>query len=133
VPADLEFPSQPPDGSQKPSSPINLAGRSSTADLLRLTQIGTRVHVSFSDKDVPDESRVEAYRIQLVNFIQRTSCRDLTFDLEGIKLLPSRMLGFFLALKKEGRDIELVNVSPFVQDIFRVTKLDQFVTIRGGN
>jgi hypothetical protein len=111
---------------------VNAAAASGTVSSLKLTFDGSRAHIEFIDKDVPDETQVAAYRLQLLNFIQRTGCRDLTFDLEGLKLLPSRMLGFFLTLKNEGHDIELVNVSPFIQDIFQVTKLACFVTIRSG-
>lgn len=103
-----------------------------SANQLALAHDGSRVHVAFKSKDVPDETRVAGYRAQLLSFIQRTGCHSLTFDLEGLKLLPSRMLGFFLTLKNEGHDIELVNVAPFIQDIFRVTKLAPIVTIRSG-
>lgn len=132
MPAELEFPSHPTDPPQSLVSSARPHAASSSVELLKLTQHDGRIQVAFIEKDVPDESQVATYRLQLLSFIQQTGCRDLTFDLEGLKLLPSRMLGFFVALKNEGHDVELVNVSPFIQDIFRVTKLAPFVTIRGG-
>ena len=79
---------------------------------------------------MPDESRVAGYRVQLLDFVQRTSCKSLTFDMKGIKIVPSRMLGFFVSLKNEGHDIELVDMEQGVQDVFRITKLAQMFTIR---
>jgi hypothetical protein len=122
--ADLEFPSMPGNASQGASS--------SDVSSLTLTLHGSRIVIEFRDKRPPDESQVVAYRQQLLNFVAMTGCHDLTFNLHGINLVPSRMLGLFLELKKTGHDIELVNVSPFVQDIFRVSKLESFVTICPG-
>jgi hypothetical protein len=103
---------------------------SGDSGLLRLELSGSRVLVGFNDKDIPDETRVARYRAQLLDFVQRSRCKALNFDLKGIKILPSRMLGFFVTLKNEGHDIELVNMEQGVQDIFRITKLAPLFTIR---
>jgi hypothetical protein len=103
---------------------------SNEAGLLSLAQTGNRVLVGFNYKDMPDETRVAGYRAQLLDFVQRTSCKSLTFDMQGIKIIPSRMLGFFVSLKNEGHDIELVDMEQGVQDVLRVTKLAQMFTIR---
>ncbi|MBI3861764.1 MAG: STAS domain-containing protein [Planctomycetia bacterium] len=120
-----------PPGQMSAAGPVANA-KSSLDGQLKLALENARVRVAFNYKDVPDENRVASYRSQLQSFVQKTGCRSLIFDLEGLKLLPSRMLGFFLTLKNEGHDIELVNVAPFIQDIFRVTKLAPMVTIRAG-
>jgi anti-anti-sigma factor len=123
VPADLEFPLTSGDSPQP--------ARTTVANSLVLTAHGARLLIEFRDKSVPDESQIVAYRQQLLNVARQTGCRELIFDLNGINLVPSRMLGLLVELKKEGYAIELANASPFVQDIFRVSKLDPFVTIRG--
>lgn len=99
-------------------------------NLLSLEHRGWRVMVGFHCKEMPDESRVSKYRAQLLDFVRQTNCKSLTFDMRGIKIVPSRMLGFFVSLKNEGHDIELVDMEQQVQDIFRVTKLASMFTIR---
>jgi anti-anti-sigma factor len=124
VPEDLEFPMTSVDGPPPATA--------CAANMLTLTARGTRLLVEFRDKSVPDESQVMDYRQHVLEIARQTGCREMTFDLIGINLVPSRMLGLFVELRKNGYDIELVNVSPFVQDIFRVSKLDSLVTIREG-
>ena len=104
--------------------------RSNDPNLLNLAHSGGRVLVDFNYKDLPDETRVTKYRAQLLDFVQLTNCKSLTFDLRGLKILPSRMLGFFVSLKSEGHDIELLNLEQGVRDIFRITKLGPLFTIR---
>src|SRR5437879_6187210 len=57
------------------NSGIELPSPKSVSDAdsqLNLEHDGSRVHVAFNYKDVPDEARVAGYRSQLVGFIQRT-------------------------------------------------------------
>ena len=117
------------------SAPASVASavegaRSNDPNLLSLVYSGRRVQVGFNYKEMPDETRVAKYRAQLLDFVQRTNCKSLTFDLKGLKILPSRMLGFFVSLKNEGHDIELLNMQPVVQEVFRITKLGSLFTIR---
>jgi anti-anti-sigma factor len=118
-------PNEPGESGETPSGP-----ESNIPGLLNLVHSQCRVYVSFNYKDLPDEARVAKYRTQLLEFVQRTNCKSLTFDLAGIKILPSRMLGLFVNLRNEGHDIELVNLEQAVQDIFRITKLGPMFTIR---
>jgi len=123
--------------SQLPSSPASAAGEtavpgavSNDANHLSLLHSGDRILVGFNYKDMPDEIRVARYRAQLLDFVKRTNCKSLKFDMKGIKIVPSRMLGFFVSLKSEGHDIELVDLEQAVQDIIRITKLAPMFTIR---
>jgi anti-anti-sigma regulatory factor len=112
------------------AGPISAGQTSNEPGHLNLVHSGSRVLVGFNYKEMPDESRVARYRVQLLDFVQRTSCKSLTFDMKGIKIVPSRMLGFFVSLKTEGHDVELVDMEQAVQDVFRITKLAQMFEIR---
>jgi hypothetical protein len=101
----------------------------SDPNLLKLECDGTRIYVGFQSREIPDESRIAAFRAQLQKFAADTKCKRLKFDLAGIKILPSRMLGFLVTFKNEGHEIELVNVCPMVQDILRLTKLASMFTM----
>jgi len=108
-----------------------VSASNSSDDLLSLAHDGSRVQVGFNSNTMPDETRVARYRKQLHDYLQKTNCKALTFDLAGLMILPSRMLGLLISLKTDGNDVELVNMSKNVQDIFRVTKISPMFTISG--
>jgi len=123
--------SQSPSSSNSASAEPAVSGAvSNDANHLNLSHSGDRILVGFNYKDMPDETRVARYRAQLLDFVKRTNCKSLKFDMKGIKIVPSRMLGFFVSLKNEGHDIELVDLEQAVQDIIRITKLAPMFTIR---
>lgn len=49
----------------------------------------------------------------------------LQFDLSGVALLTSDMLGFFISIKNRGIDIALYNPSEDVRKVIEVTRLDE--------
>ena len=116
--------------SSTPVSTPSAGAVSNDSNLLNLVHSGSRIQIGFNYREMPDETRVARFRVQLLDFVHRTKCKSLTFDLQGLKILPSRMLGFFVSLKNDGHDVELINMEPGVQDIFRVTKLGPLFTIR---
>jgi len=123
-------PSQSQPESPTAFGPISSDAVSNEAGLLNLVHSDSRVLIGFNYKDMPDETRVARYRQQLLEFVQRTNCKSLKFDMRGIKIIPSRMLGFFVSLRNEGHDVELVDIEQGVQDVIRLTKLSPMFTIR---
>ncbi|MBS0261790.1 MAG: hypothetical protein JSS02_07520 [Planctomycetes bacterium] len=128
MPADLEFPS-PPDGAPPPPA-LKPGTKVDPTDMLNLTLMGSVVRVSFPDKHLADEARIGLYRQQLYNFLDRTGARSLQFDLEGVNLLASCTLGFFVSLKSAGYDVELINASAFILDVLDITKLTEYLKVR---
>jgi len=112
------------------SGPIPSGEVSNEPGLLSLVHSDSQVLVGFNYKDMPDETRVARYRAQLLEFLQRTNCKSLKFDMRGVKIIPSRMLGFFVSLKNEGHEIELIDLEQGVQDVIRLTRLSSMFTIR---
>jgi hypothetical protein len=97
----------------------------SAADPTLLTFLldGRRAIVGFNSKSVPDEVCIAAYRNQLLKYVQDHDCQSLAFDLSGIKLVPSGMLGLLVSLKKRGLDVELLNAAADIVDVLRITRL----------
>ena len=99
--------------------------------VLKIYKTGELTVVGFGGTDVPDEVCVAEYREELLKLIEEQRCKVLAFDLDGVKLIPSGMLGLLISLKKRGLEIELYNPSPDILEVLEVTRLgDQFV-IRG--
>jgi anti-sigma B factor antagonist len=73
---------------------------------------------------------VAGYREQLLKIVQESGCNVLTFDLTGIKILPSGMLGLLVTMRNRGQSIELLNPSVDIQEVLRVTRLLTLFSIR---
>ena len=125
----LGEPVRPTDAAMESDSGVLVAG-SVDPNLLTFVRDGARVIVSFNSKDVPDEVSIAGYRTQLLDMVQKSGCDVLTFDLTGIKVLPSGMLGLLVTLKKRGQQIELLNPSADIQEVLRVTRLLSMFSIR---
>jgi anti-sigma B factor antagonist len=109
-----------------------LATQPADPNLLRITRDGPSLIIGFNHVDVPDEIYIAGYRQQVLRLLDEyPDCKLLTFDVTGIKLLPSGMLGLLASVKQRGRDVEVLNPSPDVRAALRVTKLDTLLTIRG--
>jgi hypothetical protein len=91
--------------------------------LLTFVLDGRRAVVGFNSQSVPDEVCIAAYRNQLLKYIQDHDCQALAFDLSGIKLVPSGMLGLLVSLKKRGLEVELLNPAADIVDVLRITRL----------
>ena len=100
-------------------------------NLLRIDRHGDAIVIGFNRVDIPDEVCIAGYRDQLFEVLDRNpDCKALTFDVTGIKLLPSGMLGLLASLKKRVGDIEILNPSRDVHEVLRVTRLTTLFKIR---
>jgi hypothetical protein len=117
------------EGALEDDSGVLVAG-SVDPNLLTFVRDGSRVIVGFNSTDVPDEVCVAGYREQLLKIVQESGCKVLTFDLTGIRILPSGMLGLLVTLKNRGQAIELLNPSVDIQEVLRVTRLLTLFSIR---
>ena len=116
-------------GALEDDSGVLVAG-SVDPNLLTFVHDGSRVIVGFNSKEVPDEVCVAAYRNQLLKIVEESNCNVLTFDLTGIKILPSGMLGLLVTMKNRGQKIELLNPSIDILEVLRVTRLSTLFSIR---
>jgi anti-anti-sigma regulatory factor len=65
-----------------------------------------------------------------VELIAEHNCKVLAFDLTGVQLIPSGMLGVLSSLRQRVERIELYNPSADVLDVLRITKFDQLFAIK---
>jgi anti-sigma B factor antagonist len=91
--------------------------------VLKVYQTGPLTVVGFGGVDVPDEICIAGYREQLVHLVEQHQCQVLAFDLSGVKLVPSGMLGVLVSLRKRVQRLELYNASSDVEDVLRLTNL----------
>ena len=97
--------------------------------ILEVYQSGTTTVVGFGGKDVLADVNVATCRDELMDLIDKEHCEVLAFDLTGVRLMPSGLLGLLASIKQHSVDLHIYNPSDDVREVLRVTALDQLMTI----
>lgn len=117
---------EPPD----PGSSFKLGDLPDDPAVLKVYQTGELTVVGFGGRNVPNEVCIAAYRTQLFDLIAKHNCKVLAFDLTGVQLVPSGMLGVLSSIRQRVERVELYNPSPDVMEVLRITKLDRLFDIK---
>jgi hypothetical protein len=113
-----------------PTTNFKLGELPEDPSILKVYQTGELTVVGFGGRDVPDEVCIAGYRTQLFDLIAQHNCKVLAFDLTGVQLVPSGMLGVLSSIRQRVERLELYNPSPDVLDVLRLTKLDRLFDIK---
>ena len=113
-----------------PASDFRLGDLPEDPAVLKIYQTGELTVVGFGGRDVPDEVCIAAYRTQLLDLIAEHHCKVLAFDLTGVQLVPSGMLGVLTSIRQRVDRLEIYNPSPDVKDVLTLTKLDRLFDIK---
>ena len=105
-------------------------GALANPNVLKVYQTGELTVVGFGGKDVPDEVCIAAYRQQLFDLIAQYGTKVLAFDLSGVQLVPSGMLGVLSSLRQRVERLEIYNPSPDVREVLRITRLERLFDIK---
>ncbi len=115
---------------ETPESSFRLGNLPEDHSVLKVYQTGELTVVGFGGRDVPDEVCIAAYRTQLFDLIAQYQCKVLAFDLTGVQLVPSGMLGVLSSIRQRVERVELYNPSPDVMEVLRITKFDRLFDIK---
>ena len=97
--------------------------------LFQVYQAGELTVLGFGDRDVLDDYNVAQCRDEIAQLVRQHHCQALAFDLTGIKLMPSGLLGLLASLKRLGIDVHVFNPSEDVREVLEITKLKAFMEI----
>jgi len=97
--------------------------------VLEVYQAGRLTVVGFGDHDVLDFVNIADCRDELAALIAKHDCQSLAFDLTGVKLLPSGLLGLLASLRNLGVQVMIYNPSRDVREVLEITNLDQLLEI----
>lgn len=92
-------------------------------ETLDVYQTGELTVVGFRGREILDQIDITACRSQLINLIEAHKAKTLAFDLAGVKLIPSGMLGLLASLRRMNVEVHLYNPSPDVLEVLEITKL----------
>jgi len=98
-------------------------------DLLRVYETGPLTVVGFGADELPDRIDLAECRDEIRELLELHDCKDLAFDLTGVRYIPSGMLGLLASLTKLGVQVHLYNPSSDVREVLEVTHLDQLFKI----
>ena len=105
-------------------------GAMADPNVLKIYQTGELTVVGFGGRDVPDEVCIAAYRQQLFDLIAQHGTKVLAFDLSGVVLVPSGMLGVLSSLRQRVERLEIYNPSPDVREVLRMTRLERLFDVK---
>ena len=106
---------------------------SSADDQLKVFAVGKRTVLGFGGQDILSQLNVSVYRDHLVSLIEEHDIETVAFDLTGIAIVPSGMLGLLASLREHNVSVEVYNPSDDVNDVLAITRLNELMTIKQGN
>ena len=101
---------------------------------LEVEDIGEVTVVNFTDKKILDEQNIQIIGEQLFSLVDELGRRKILLNFGNVEYLSSAALGKLITLNKKVQGVKgkLVpcNIAPQIYEVFEITKLDKFFTIR---
>lgn len=99
------------------------------APIIEVYSAGPTTVVGFGGRDVLDHVNLVVCRDEILRLIQEAQCETLAFDLTGVKLLPSGLLGLLASILKQDVAVHLYNPSEDIVDVLETTKLNTIMPV----
>jgi hypothetical protein len=87
------------------------------------------VVIGFGGRDLPPEHVLGRYLGEISELLDRTGCRELAFEMEGVVMVPSGFLGVIASIVKRGVAVSVRHPSADVRDVLELTHFDQIVKL----
>ena len=96
---------------------------------LEVYKAGEVTVVGFGGHEVLEQVNLAACREQIADLVKVNQTKTLAFDLTGVKLIPSGLLGLMVSLRDLGVVVQIFNPSDDVREVLEVTKLIQLFEV----
>ena len=100
--------------------------------LLKVYSVGPTTVLGFDGQDVPSEFNAAHYRAAISELLIANNSSIVAFDLSGVKLVPSGMLGLLVSLKQLddlSPTVQVFNPSDDVKEVLQITKLNTLIEV----
>jgi anti-sigma B factor antagonist len=97
---------------------------------LNVYHTGKLTVVSFVSAEHLDQVVVSECRAEIGELIRQHECEVLAFDLTGVKLVPSGMLGMLASLGRLGVQVLVYNPSDDIREVLEITRLDSLLQVQ---
>ena len=104
--------------------------------LLKVYSVGPVTVLGFGGQDVPSEFSVAHYRLAISELLKANNSSIVAFDVTGVRLVPSGMLGLFISLTRIPDlplTVQVFNPSDDLREVLAITKLNKFIEIHEVN
>jgi len=91
---------------------------------LEVYESGALTVVGFGGREILDRFSLADCRDELMQLVKENDCTTLAFDLTGVRLIPSGLLGMMCSIRRQGVEVYLYNPSADVREVLEITKLD---------
>jgi len=103
--------------------------------VLKVYSVGETTVLGFGGQDIPSEFNAAHYRAAISDLLRANNSNTVAFDLTGVQLVPSGMLGLLVSLKKlDGLEpvVQVFNPSKDVTEVLQITKLNTMIEVHRG-
>lgn len=94
---------------------------------------GQVVVTTLTDEKILDEDQLQSLEGSFLPLVEQTPGIQLIIDFSNVKFLTSSVLGLLIRISKKVYEINgslrLCSISPKIQDVFRITRLDKIFEI----
>lgn len=97
--------------------------------VLEVYQTGPLTVVGFGGKQILHDITIAPVHDEILKLVEDHDCKDLAFDLTGVKFVPSGLLGILASLRKRNIQVHVYNPSDDVRDVLETTSLDKLIQI----
>ena len=104
-------------------------GMNESAPILEVYRIGPTTVVGFGGRDVLDHINVAVCRDEILKLIGEVKCDVLAFDLTGVSLLPSGLLGLLTSITRQNVQVHIYNPSEDIKEVLETTKLNTIMKV----
>jgi len=126
----------PRESSSLPQPAVSHAGAEQYAltddGVLKVYSSGPVTVLGFGGKDVPSEFNAAHYRTAISELLRSQHSSVAAFDLTGVSLVPSGMLGLLVSLTRLSENppkVQVFNACPAVREVLSLTRLDTIVEV----
>jgi anti-sigma B factor antagonist len=107
-----------------------LLKKPTVAGILKIYEVGRLIVVGFGGKDVPTDYCIAESRQTLCDLVRLHDCKELVFDLTGVHMVPSGMLGVIASMRNLGVSVAVCNPSADFREVLETTQLDTIIEVR---
>lgn len=92
-------------------------------------QTGELTVLGFGGREILDQIDLTLCQYQVIALVEQNRCKTLAFDLAGLRLIPSGMLGLLASLRRLNVEVHLYNPSPDIAEVLQVTRLNEVMPV----
>ena len=96
-----------------------------TISELEVYEAGELTVIGFGGRELLDHLNLAECRDEVTELIRDHGCSTLAFDLTGVRLIPSGLLGLLASVHRQGVEVHLYNPSADIREVLDITRLDK--------